>query len=197
MKAIHYICRSERKSYRGIVQLLIFPEFKIRHSINYNTNNSNIKICRDLFEDRYNKFLENINCSEITLKFPIESFKCPGKYSYEAVSIYKGQGPLTWSSINILNDDDVEEMMPVFKFRSLKYLSNNLTQLLRDSSSVSWSELSDLKGNSIFGSIISKNEIDFPGYTPETFLEILVNPETTPNFGVYLEMKLLKRFNLI
>lgn len=41
-------------STRGIYQYLIFPEFKVEWSMDYNTDNSGIKYHRDLFEARYN-----------------------------------------------------------------------------------------------------------------------------------------------
>lgn len=107
MRAIHYTCFLGNT--RSIYQYLIFPEFKVEWSMDYNTDHSGIKDRRDLFEARYNDFLENIDLAEISLRFPVEFLK----------------------------------------------------------------------------------------ETPETFLEILINPETTPNFGIYLEMKLLKQFNLI
>lgn len=196
MKAIHYVVYNDRR-YKSIHQYLLFPEFKVRYNMNYNSNNSGIKICRDLFEDRYNKVWENINSSEITLQFPIESITCPGKCSYEIMSIYKNEGPLHWDEVKNYIDSGEESVVPAFRFPSLKYLKTNLPQLLKDSELFTWFESSDLSITSIFGNIISRNEVDFPGVTPEIFLEILMNPETTPNFGVYLEMKLLKRFNLI
>lgn len=41
---------------RGIYQYLIFPEFKVEWSMDYNTDHSGIKDRRDLFEARYNDF---------------------------------------------------------------------------------------------------------------------------------------------
>lgn len=57
--------------------------------------------------------------------------------------------------------------------------------------------MEDFLRDDFFKGLILKDEVEFLKETPETFLEILINPETTPNFGIYLEMKLLKQFNLI
>lgn len=73
MKAIHYTCFLG--STRGIYQYLIFPEFEIEWSMDYNTDHSGIKDRRDLFEARYNDFLKDINLDKISLQFPIESLK--------------------------------------------------------------------------------------------------------------------------
>lgn len=78
MRAIHYIGFVEKT--RSMYQYLIFPEFKIEWSMDYNTDHSRIKDRRDLFEARYNDFLKDINLDKISLRFPIESLKRPGIY---------------------------------------------------------------------------------------------------------------------
>lgn len=186
MKAIHYTCFLG--STRGIYQYLIFPEFEIEWSMDYNTDNSGIKDRRDLFEARYNDFLKDINLDKISLQFPIESLKHPGIYSDSVVNVYKAAGPLR------CNNDYSRILM--FEFHSHKTLGNNLDRLLRNSYA-EWISSDYINDDSFFKSIISKDEVDFLKETPETLLEILINPETTPNFGIYLEMKLLKQFNLI
>lgn len=186
MRAIHYTCFLG--STRGIYQYLIFPEFEIEWSMDYNTDNSGIKYHRDLFEARYNDLLENIDLDKISLRFPVESLKRPGIYSDSIVNVYKNAGPLRW-----YNDYSKRIM---FVIHSHKALGNNLGRLLRNSYA-EWISSDYINDVSFFKSIISKDEVDFLKETPETLLEILINPETTPNFGIYLEMKLLKQFNLI
>lgn len=186
MRAIHYIGFVEKT--RSMYQYLIFPEFKIEWSMDYNTDHSRIKDRRDLFEARYNDFLKDINLDKISLRFPIESLKRPGIYSDSVVNVYKAAGPLR------CNNDYSRILM--FEFHSHKTLGNNLDRLLRNSYA-EWISSDYINDDSFFKSIISKDEVEFLKETPETFLEILINPETTPNFGIYLEMKLLKQFNLI
>ena len=77
----------------------------------------------------------------------------------------------------------------MFVIHSHKALGNNLGRLLRNSYA-EWISSDYINDDSFFKSIISKDEVDFLKETPETLLEILVNPETTPNFGIYIEMKL-------
>jgi hypothetical protein len=185
MRAIHYTCFLGNT--RSIYQYLIFPEFKVEWSMDYNTDHSGIKDRRDLFEARYNDFLENIDLAEISLRFPVESLKRPGIYSDSVVNVYKAAGPLR------CNNDYSRILM--FKIHSHKALGNNLGRLSRNSYA-EWIS-SDFPRDNFLKGIISTNEVEFLKETPETFLEILINPETTPNFGIYLEMKLLKQFNLI
>lgn len=185
MRAIHYTCFLG--STRGIYQYLIFPEFEIEWSMDYNTDNSGIKYHRDLFEARYNDLLENIDLDKISLRFPVESLKRPGIYSDSVVNVYKAAGPLR------CNNDYSRILM--FEFHSHKTLGNNLDRLSRNSYARCMT--SDFLRDDFFKGLILKDEVEFLKETPETFLEILINPETTPNFGIYLEMKLLKQFNLI
>jgi hypothetical protein len=185
MRAIHYIGFVEKT--RSMYQYLIFPEFKIEWSMDYNTDHSRIKDRRDLFEARYNDFLKDINLDKISLRFPIESLKRPGIYSDSVVNVYKAAGPLR------CNNDYSRILM--FEFHSHKTLGNNLDRLSRNSYARCMT--SDFLRDDFFKGLILKDEVEFLKETPETFLEILINPETTPNFGIYLEMKLLKQFNLI
>lgn len=159
MKAIHYIISSTNK--RGsILQCLIFPELKIRHSLGYNTDHSEIKVRRDLFENRYNDFLENINSDRISLRFPIESIKHPGKYIDEIVEIYKNPGSLRF--------DKTDPMIPVFEFYSYKTLGNDLSRLSRDSYRVKLMYI-----DFDFTTIISKSEIDFKKNSRNIFRDII------------------------
>lgn len=192
MRAIHYTCFLGNT--RGIYQYLVFPEFKVEWSMDYNTDHSGIKDRRDLFEARYNDFLKDINLDKISLQFPIESSKHPGKYSDEVINVYKNAGPLRWS--NVVKDQNDYSRLLMFEFHSHKALGNNLVVLSRNSYCTRWIRTDLVEYNFLRG-IISTNEVEFLKETPETFLEILINPETTPNFGIYLEMKLLKQFNLI
>jgi len=185
MRAIHYTCFLG--NIRGIYQYLIFPEFKVEWSMDYNTDHSGIKDRRDLFEARYNDFLKDINLDKISLQFPIESLKHLGIYSDSVVNVYKAAGPLRCNN-------DYSRML-MFEFHSHKALGNNLVVLSRNS--YARYITSDFLRDDFFKGLISKDEVDFLKETPETLLEILINPETTPNFGIYLEMKLLKQFNLI
>lgn len=140
-----------------------------------------------MFEARYNDLLENIDLDKISLRFPVESLKRPGIYSDSIVNVYKNAGPLRW-----YNDYSKRIM---FVIHSHKALGNNLDRLSRNSYARYMTF--DFLRDDFFKGFISKDEVDFLKETPETLLEILINPETTPNFGIYLEMKLLKQFNLI
>lgn len=98
------------------------------------------------------------------------------------MNVYKAAGPLR------CNNDYSRILM--FEFHSHKTLGNNLDRLSRNSYARCMT--SDFLRDDFFKGLILKDEVEFLKETPETFLEILINPETTPNFGIYLEMKIIK-----
>ena len=149
MRAIHYIGLVEKT--RSMYQYLIFPEFKIEWSMDYNTDHSRIKDRRDLFEARYNDFLKDINLDKISLRFPIESLKRPGIYSDSVVNVYKAAGPLR------CNNDYSRILM--FEFHSHKTLGNNLDRLSRNSYARCMT--SDFLRDDFFKGLILKDEVEF------------------------------------
>lgn len=163
-----------------IVHIYAFPDINTNYYLEYNLVKSMSRKYKKYFEENYNKILE---------------FFEDGRRGDESLVLKFGEEETLAFLSNARRSLDTMRCLKVMLI-SNKNLGINIKNLLKRDNNIRilWGSLQHLKTNS---ALIKTDELYNPKLSKDDILDILSNPETTTDFGIYLEINLLKHYKLL